>query len=1308
MKVQLTIAAAAFAALSSFGGMKHSSVLTVAGYTEESETLADFPLLVRISAARINGFDYGDCQSDGKDIRFTSLDGRTVFPHEIDEWNVGGESLVWVRIPSLAKGLQFKFWFGDASITAAPAYATNGSVWKGANYFTVYHLNETAGSGTASYPAYDSSCYGYDAEAKKGGSGTAAQIATYAEGAIGRARSLNSTAQYSGNALVGGDYGPLGVGDKFTVSGWFYVTSGSGGQVICARKNATGDPGWMFTVGNANQIYVYGANSSAIGFPVGMNFTSVPGGWFHLAVAYDGQSATVYFQGANKGMKTVPAAPTENGWNFSIGNVTALNTTALSGQQDEVRIRKGLPSDAWVKAESDSVIVADYVTAAEVENEEVADTITVTSSSDYQKGTVSPAYGVSAIAAGTVTCTAPAEAIGETETEKFLYTGWKLTQIAADGTATVTEGDGNVCAFTHTAGQSVNLEWKHNRYYKIDATLSDPTAGTVTGGGFAGEGETVSLAVTPVEGKEFNGWNAASVPTVRKLENPYSFQVVGPDSFEAVMCGLRHKWVGVSDGKGGWTLAGYWDNANAWADINGDGKGDIPPNDGTATVLLPATNANYTITVPAKYEAIDIKGIYILSTPVWSGSGGNAITISGGSLTLREGGIEMDDSRNPLGLKFACDVNIPVSQTWMNMCNSAAPANSVNNDALAFSKKLTVAEDAVVTVAGTTPFTISANSAPDFKGKLRTNCITQFGATSLLTKATDGVFEMYPEDTPYPGQSGARLTADATSSSNRIVITAPVNFAWANATKTLKVQLQVATGIAGNAWNYEWAGPISGAFADKKLSFGNVMTSSSQHRSHHPEKQRNWFSGDNSGLDTTGLPSICFPHGVFTMAHTNALGRNNVLGVSIGGGDTGGYFAGITATNNITINSAITLGAASLEAMLGMLDPGESTFTGDFTGNQLSQVFLHAVPGAAVRFTGAFTMNNANNYSLEVTGGGTVALEGDNAQVNKKPFNIRAGAAVLGHANAAGTQAINLGGEVPGEFTVRAVVDRTFSQAGTGWKDVKDIGPGSNTRTNYTYAVESLVADGVTLEVGDSFLYTPDVADGSQGRIYTIVEPGHFVAEWLAYAPGFKVKVLEGNEYGGKTFMFAPGAYASTATACGAGNAVLDSYVANPDVKVLAKGGVTIANAINVTDNKSTGISAIGAADASAVTFSGTITLAKDVVFEAAAGSVVNISGDIVEADGGSFNIGFSGLGMVNFSRPFDVTGRTLTVRVPVSQLPDSVAKFTLATGLEGVPSSVAVATDEGSPVSEKWRTRFSGSKLVFSTGSTSTLLMLR
>ena len=98
----IAISVALCAALSSFGAFRYETTLTVDGY-KEAATLENFPLLVRISSARISGFSYGLCQADGKDIQFTSPDGETVYPHEIDTWNPNGESLVWVNVPALSE-----------------------------------------------------------------------------------------------------------------------------------------------------------------------------------------------------------------------------------------------------------------------------------------------------------------------------------------------------------------------------------------------------------------------------------------------------------------------------------------------------------------------------------------------------------------------------------------------------------------------------------------------------------------------------------------------------------------------------------------------------------------------------------------------------------------------------------------------------------------------------------------------------------------------------------------------------------------------------------------------------------------------------------------------------------------------------------------------------------------------------------------------------------------------------------------------------------------------------------------------------
>ena len=62
-------------------------------------SLADFPVLVRLSTA-IDGFSYSDFQQqDGVDLAFLDARGN-VLAHEIDTWNTDGESLVWVKVPA--------------------------------------------------------------------------------------------------------------------------------------------------------------------------------------------------------------------------------------------------------------------------------------------------------------------------------------------------------------------------------------------------------------------------------------------------------------------------------------------------------------------------------------------------------------------------------------------------------------------------------------------------------------------------------------------------------------------------------------------------------------------------------------------------------------------------------------------------------------------------------------------------------------------------------------------------------------------------------------------------------------------------------------------------------------------------------------------------------------------------------------------------------------------------------------------------------------------------------------------------------
>ena len=113
--VGLSAKAADSLTMADFG---HKIKLQVSGYTG-TETLQNFPVLVRVSETRIPGFFFADMsaknvngKSMGYDLAFFAEDGTRL---EIDKdvWNIDktveptGEQLVWVKLPQMKQGTKF-------------------------------------------------------------------------------------------------------------------------------------------------------------------------------------------------------------------------------------------------------------------------------------------------------------------------------------------------------------------------------------------------------------------------------------------------------------------------------------------------------------------------------------------------------------------------------------------------------------------------------------------------------------------------------------------------------------------------------------------------------------------------------------------------------------------------------------------------------------------------------------------------------------------------------------------------------------------------------------------------------------------------------------------------------------------------------------------------------------------------------------------------------------------------------------------------------------------------------------------------
>ena len=107
----------------------------------QSENLKNFPVLVKLDSTRI---DYSKTQENGgEDLRFVDPDG-TLLNHEVERWNTGGVSIIWVKVPRINGSSNsdyiWMYYGNDAAVDVQDAE----SVWSN-NYRLVMHFNEISG-----------------------------------------------------------------------------------------------------------------------------------------------------------------------------------------------------------------------------------------------------------------------------------------------------------------------------------------------------------------------------------------------------------------------------------------------------------------------------------------------------------------------------------------------------------------------------------------------------------------------------------------------------------------------------------------------------------------------------------------------------------------------------------------------------------------------------------------------------------------------------------------------------------------------------------------------------------------------------------------------------------------------------------------------------------------------------------------------------------------------------------------------------------------------------------------------------------
>ena len=349
----IAAAALAVAGLTVLASPSYKAELTVSGYAG-AEALADFPVLVKISPQTIAGFDYGQCLDGAADLSFVDANEEAL-NFEVDTWNPDGESLVWVRLPSLANNVTFAMRWGDS----APDAHTPSATWN-ANYGMVWHMGEENGT-CANSTSHGSA---YDAEPMKTPANSFRYTGTDAP--VGFARTTATSAANSYLSIP--SYDTLGFGGTFTMSGWVRLTGCTAYPRLFSRKKGYTDAnGWEIEM-TSGSFQKFGARGSSNPSYAG-EFKS-PGmkeTWMHVALVYDGATLTVYGNGEMVKTGAINAA-TDNNLPLSIGCDSDGNETIAQGAFDECRLMDGVASADWVKAEYDTVKGEAFLTYGEAES----------------------------------------------------------------------------------------------------------------------------------------------------------------------------------------------------------------------------------------------------------------------------------------------------------------------------------------------------------------------------------------------------------------------------------------------------------------------------------------------------------------------------------------------------------------------------------------------------------------------------------------------------------------------------------------------------------------------------------------------------------------------------------------------------------------------------------------------------------------------------------------------------------------------------------------------------------------------------
>ncbi len=294
---------------------------TTANGANVSGSVTNFPLLLRFSS---NNFNFAEAQSDGRDIRFTTVAGAAL-SYQIEQWDaVNGKAAVWVRIPAIAGNStqEIVMYWGKSGVSTL---SSGSSVFNSSNgYASVHHMSDTLVDtvGTTT-PANNST--------------------TASNGLIGRSRTFAAGQGIQCGTSISGL--PTGNG-PFSTGVW--IRTSTFGKALLGWGNQSSQA----------KVVMYAAAPPRISMDCFFGGAGITGTatvptaeWVYIVHTYQSTGTRLYLNGVldasnNGGTMNIPTSS-----RFDIGGFVPTDGFSFVGEMDEVRISNVVRSADWVKLE---------------------------------------------------------------------------------------------------------------------------------------------------------------------------------------------------------------------------------------------------------------------------------------------------------------------------------------------------------------------------------------------------------------------------------------------------------------------------------------------------------------------------------------------------------------------------------------------------------------------------------------------------------------------------------------------------------------------------------------------------------------------------------------------------------------------------------------------------------------------------------------------------------------------------------------------------------------------------------------------